>query len=90
MCLSATVLTLPGCGPCTAVKAALASFGVPFEELDVSTDPDAEAMLRQLYERRAGQRPATPVTMLATPEGMETIYGADIRGHLKRWATVAA
>ncbi|SLJ23606.1 glutaredoxin [Mycobacteroides abscessus subsp. abscessus] len=89
MSLSATVLTLPGCGPCVAVKAALASFGVPFEELDVSTDPNAEAMLRRLYERRAGQHPETPVTMLATPAGMETIYGAHIRDHLKRWAAVA-
>lgn len=90
MTLSATVLTLPGCGPCIAVKAALEAYGVPYTALDVSTDPAAEEMLRALYARRAGQRPTTPVTMLTTPQGVETIYGAHITDHLRRWTRAVA
>lgn len=90
MTLSATVLTLPGCGPCVAVKAALKAYGVPYTELDVSTDAAAEEMLRALYARRAGQHPATPVTMLTTPQGVETIFGGHITDALRRWTRAAA
>lgn len=53
---------------------------VPFTELDVTADPAAESTLRMLYEgHRPGQHPATPVTLLATPDGAMTLFGPDIR-----------
>ncbi|SRX96075.1 hypothetical protein MSP7336_04350 [Mycobacterium shimoidei] len=91
--LSAVVFTKPGCAPCTWVKKTLEQHAVPFTERDVTTDAAAEATLRMLYEgHRPGQRPATPVTLLATPEGATTVFGPDIRSHLRRFtrATDAA
>lgn len=90
MSLSATVLTLPGCGPCIAVKAALKAHGVPYTELDISTDRAAEVMFYRLYDARRGERPTTPVTLLTTPEGVETIFGAHITDHLRRWTRAVA
>lgn len=93
MSLTATVLTLSICPGCTFVKKALAEFDVPYTELNVREDAAAETMLRALYaDARRGQVPATPVTILVTPQGTETIFGPDVRPHLKRWtrATIAA
>ncbi|SIJ94011.1 glutaredoxin family protein [Mycobacteroides abscessus] len=91
--LSAVVFSKPGCGPCLWVKKTLEQHGVEYVERDVTTDPAAEATLRSLYEgHRPGQHPATPVTLLATPEGATTVFGPDIRSHLRRFtrATDAA
>lgn len=91
--LSAVVFSKPGCGPCLWVKKTLEQYGVPYVERDVTADPAAEATLRMLYAgHRPGQHPATPVTLLATPEGATTVFGPDIRSHLRRFtrATDAA
>lgn len=82
--LSAVVYTKPGCAPCTWVKRTLEQYAVPFTDVDVTADPAAEATLRMLYEgHRPGQHPSTPVTLLATPEGAVTVFGPDIRSHLR-------
>ncbi|CPT03778.1 glutaredoxin family protein [Mycobacteroides abscessus] len=82
--LSAVVFTKPGCGPCLWVKKSLEQYGVPYTDRDVTTDPAAEATLRSLYAgHRPGQHPATPVTLLATPDGAMTVFGPDIRKHLR-------
>ncbi|WP_131804293.1 glutaredoxin family protein [Mycobacteroides abscessus] len=82
--LSAIVFTKPNCGPCLWVKKSLEQHGVTYVERDVTADPAAEATLRMLYEgHRPGQHPATPVTLLATPEGAMTLFGPDIRSHLR-------
>lgn len=91
--LSAIVFTKPGCAPCLWVKKSLDQHGVAYVERDVTADPAAEQTLRMLYEgHRPGQHPATPVTLLATPEGATTVFGPDIRSHLRRFtrATDAA
>lgn len=90
MSLSATVLSQPICPGCTFVKKALDEFDVPYTELNVREDAAAETMLRALYaDVRRGQVPATPVTILVTPQGTETIFGLDVRPHLKRWTRAA-
>lgn len=82
--ISATVYSKPGCGPCVAVKKMLELYGVEYIERDVTTDPTAEQTLRDLYAaRRPGQHPSTPVTLLTTAEGTLTVFGPDIRGHLR-------
>lgn len=84
MSLSATILTKPGCAPCLWVKKSLEQHGISYVERDVTTDANAEQTLRDLYDaRRPGQHPATPVTLLVSDEGVETIFGPDIRGHLR-------
>lgn len=91
--LSAIVFSKPGCGPCIFVKKNLSAFNIPFVDRDVTTDAAAEQTLRVLYEgHRPGQRPSTPVTLLATPDGAMTLFGPDIRSHLREFtrATDAA
>lgn len=84
MSLSAIVYTKPGCPGCTWVTRHLAQFEVPFIEHDVTTDPAALGRFRDLYDNhRRGQRMSAPVTLLVTPEGVLTVFGADIRGHLR-------
>lgn len=84
MTISATVLSKPHCGACTWVKKSLAQEGIEYIERDVTTDANAEQTLRDLYAaRRPGQMPATPVTLLTTDEGTLTVFGADIRSHLR-------
>ncbi len=88
--LSAVVFSKPGCAPCTWVKKTLEQHGVTYTDRDVTTDFAAEQTLRMLYEgHRPGQRPSTPVTMLATPEGATIVFGPDIRSHLRRFTRVA-
>jgi glutaredoxin len=93
MPITATVLSKPHCAPCLWVKRTLEQHGVEYVERDVTVDADAEALLRDMYtSRRPGQRPATPVTLLTTPEGTLTVFGPDIRTHLRdltRAATAA-
>lgn len=91
MTLTATVLSKPGCAPCLWVKKTLAQHGVEYIERDVTTDPTAEALVRDLYAiRRPGQMPATPVTLLTSEEGVLTIFGPDIRGHLRELTRAAS
>lgn len=91
MSLSATVLSKPNCAPCLWVKRSLEQFGVEYVDRDVTADTDAEQLLRDLYEsRRPGQHPSTPVTLLTTPEGTLTVFGADIRSHLRAAAASTA
>ncbi|MBF9519533.1 glutaredoxin family protein [Mycobacteroides chelonae] len=89
--VSATVLSKPNCAPCTWVKRTLEQHGIEYVDRDVTTDPAAEALVRELYDsRRPGQMPATPVTLLVTDEGTLTVFGPDIRSHLKQYARAAA
>lgn len=82
--VSATVLSKPGCAPCLWVKRTLEQYGIDYTDRDVTTDPTAEQLVRQLYDsRRPGQMPATPVTLLVTGEGTLTVFGPDIRTHLR-------
>ncbi|OHU33364.1 hypothetical protein BKG79_22440 [Mycobacteroides chelonae] len=91
MPLSATVLSKPGCAPCKWVKRTLDQHGVPYTDRDVTTDADAEQLIRDIYAaRRPGQMPATPVTLLTSPEGTLTVFGPDIRGHLRELTRAAA
>lgn len=89
MSLSATILSQPGCGPCLFVKKTLEAAGVPYVEYDVRTDRAAEVMLLRLYERRPGQRPATPVTILNAETESTVVFGAEISSHLKRYTRAA-
>ena len=41
-----TVYTQPGCAPCKASKARLDREGIPYTEIDVTTDDAAHARLR--------------------------------------------
>lgn len=43
-----TLYSQPGCGPCVGVKTYLQRTGIPHEIRDITTDPEAEAHLRQL------------------------------------------
>lgn len=89
--ISATVYTKPGCAPCLWVKKMLEQHGVEYIERDVTTDAAAEQTLRDLYESRLpGKHPSTPVTLLTTKEGTLTIFGPDIRGHLRAALPAAA
>jgi glutaredoxin len=91
MTLSATVLSQPNCAGCNWVKKTLDQHGVEYTELDVTTDAAAEVMLRALYDtHRRGQHPATPVTMLSTPQGVQIVFGPDIRDQLRRHTRAAA
>ncbi|ORA27395.1 glutaredoxin family protein [Mycobacterium aquaticum] len=91
MPLSAIVYSKPSCAPCLWVKRTLEQHGVPFTELDVTEDAAAEQTVRDLYaSHRPGQMPATPVTLLSTQEGVLTVFGADIRGHLRAAVASAA
>lgn len=82
--VSATVLSKPNCAPCTWVKRTLDQHGIPYVDRDVTTDPAAEDLVRDLYaSRRPGQMPATPVTLLTSSDGTLTVFGADIRTHLR-------
>lgn len=47
---SVKVFTQPGCGVCKSAKEYLASRGVAFEELDVSTDEEALEALTVQYK----------------------------------------
>lgn len=90
MTVSATVLSKPGCAPCTWVKRTLDQHGIPYVDRDVTADPAAEALVRDLYaSRRPGQMPATPVTLLTSEEGVLTVFGADIHSALKRHTRAA-
>lgn len=90
MTITATVLSKPQCPGCTWVKRHLQQHGVQYTERDVTADPDAEQLLRDLYASlRPGQHPATPVTLLTTEEGVLTVFGPDIRGHLRDVTRVA-
>lgn len=91
--VSAIVLSKPGCGPCISVKKVLEMHGIEYVERDVTADLNAEQLVRDLYaSRRPGHHPATPVTLLVTDEGTLTVFGPDIRSHLRdltRAATAA-
>lgn len=88
--VTATVLSQPNCAGCDWVKKSLEQHGIEYTDLNVREDPAAETMLRALYaDVRRGQVPATPVTILVTPQGTETVFGPDIRSHLKRWDRAA-
>ncbi|SHP29115.1 glutaredoxin [Mycobacteroides abscessus subsp. abscessus] len=90
MTLTATVLSKPQCGPCTWVKKSLDQHGVEYIERDVTVDTAAEQLLRDLYAaRRPGQHPSTPVTLLSSEQGVLTIFGPDIRGHLRELTRAA-
>lgn len=52
------VYTAPGCGPCFAIKHAMRTRGIPFEEVDATTD-DAKSYLESLGYRKV------PVTVAA-------------------------
>jgi glutaredoxin len=41
-----TIYTAPGCGACTVTKAAARSAGIPFEVVDLSTNPELVDQLR--------------------------------------------
>jgi glutaredoxin-like protein NrdH len=43
-----TVYTLPACVQCDSTKRLLTRNEIPFEEIDLSKDPDAMAMIRNL------------------------------------------
>lgn len=43
-----TVFSQPGCGPCVSVKLHLRKAGVSFVERDVTVDPEAAAVVREL------------------------------------------
>ncbi|MGV7586352.1 glutaredoxin family protein [Mycobacterium kansasii] len=90
MSVTATVLSQPNCQGCTWVKKTLEQAGIEYVEYDVRTDRAAEVMLLRLYERRPGQRPATPVTIINSETETETVFGPDIRSHLKRYTRAAA
>ncbi|MBE5513722.1 glutaredoxin family protein [Mycobacteroides abscessus] len=91
MTITATVLSQPNCQGCTWVKKTLEQAGVEYTEYDVTTDLAAETMLRALYaDVRRGQRPATPVTILAGELETETVFGPNIRTSLKRHLRAAA
>ncbi|MBN3458240.1 glutaredoxin family protein [Mycobacterium sp. DSM 3803] len=91
MPLSAIVYSKPGCPGCTWVKRHLTEFDVPFIEHDVTSDPAALDRLRDLYDNhRRGQQMSAPVTLLVSDEGVETIFGPDIRRHLKQHDRAAA
>ncbi|MBN7296584.1 glutaredoxin family protein [Mycobacteroides abscessus] len=89
--VTATVLSQPNCAGCQWVKRSLEQAGVEYTELDVTVDAAAETMLRAIYDnRRRGQRPATPVTILVGPDEVETVFGPDVRSSLKRHTRAAA
>lgn len=83
--VSATVLSKPNCAPCLWVKRSLEQHGIDYTERDVTTDPTAERLVRDLYDtRRPGQHPSTPVTLLVSELGIETVFGPDIHSAIKR------
>ena len=51
----------------------------------IRTDRAAEVMLLRLYERRPGQRPATPVTILSAETESTVVLAAEISSHLRRY-----
>ena len=56
-----TVYTMPNCGPCMSTKHALRAKGIPFTEVDLSTDPAAQARVAEWGYRKA--------PIVETPQG---------------------
>ncbi|CPR69576.1 glutaredoxin family protein [Mycobacteroides abscessus] len=91
MTISATVLSKPGCAPCTWVKRNLEKYDIPYVDRDVTVDPAALEQLLDLYaDTRRGQHPSTPVTLLVSELGVETVFGPDIHSAIKRHTRAAA
>lgn len=62
------LFTQPGCSPCTWAKSYLSEKGIPYEERDVSTDPQAVEDLIYKYDSRS-----TPTLVI----GEEVMIGFD-------------
>ncbi|QZE10424.1 NrdH-like glutaredoxin [Mycobacterium phage ScoobyDoobyDoo] len=43
-----TLFTKPGCQPCRLTKMKLEEYGVEYQALDITTDPDARAKVEEL------------------------------------------
>lgn len=41
-----TLLTQPDCGPCKGIKKQLATYGIPFTEINIQEDAEAYAALK--------------------------------------------
>ena len=79
--MAITVLIQPNCTACVWVERALTRHGELFTTRDVRDDPEAEALLRDLYTaHRPGQHPRTPVTIL---DHDVVVFGTDVRPHLR-------
>lgn len=84
MTLTATVYSKPGCPGCTWTKDLLTTYSVPYVEHDVTADPAELDRLRTIFDTlRRGQRMSTPVTILVSDEGVETVFGPVTRDHLR-------
>lgn len=90
MSLSAIVYSKSECPGCKWVKGHLAEFEVPYVEYDVQADSAAFERLRGIFnDLRRGERMSTPVTILVSDEGVETVFGPDVRSSLKRHSRAA-
>lgn len=48
-----TVYTQPHCMPCTATKSQLDRRGIPYQAIDITTDPDAATYVRSLGHQQS-------------------------------------
>ncbi|MBB3040155.1 glutaredoxin family protein [Hoyosella altamirensis] len=60
-----TVYSSPGCMPCFGTKRALTKHGVPFTEVDVTTDPSAVEQITALDP----EYKSTPVVVVLFDDG---------------------
>jgi glutaredoxin-like YruB-family protein len=72
-----TIFTQPDCPPCHVVKLFLTERGVPFEERDITVDPEAVTELTEKYASHS-----TPTVVIGTevligfnPERLDEILG---------------
>lgn len=55
-----TLYSQPSCGPCTGIKSQLKKNGIPFVELNVQEDDEANKELLDYYASQ-GEQPRTPL-----------------------------
>ena len=74
------IYTTPYCGYCRAAKALLTRKNVPFEEIDVSGDPD----LRDAMTERAGGRTSVPQIFISGTHvgGSDELHALERAGKL--------
>lgn len=82
------IYTTPSCPYCIAAKALLRKKGVPYDETDVSRDPD----LRTAMTQRAGGRRSVPQIFIGGQHvgGSDDIHALDRDGKLDALLGLAA
>ncbi len=74
-----TVYTTEFCGDCTALKRALDAMDLPYREIDLATDPDAEAYVLEVND---GRRSVPTVAYRGAAESLSNFSKRRLDGFL--------